>query len=40
MSEPLSDLPVDHKTNQAMRKYPVGVQLRRLAWVSGAYSSA
>jgi putative colanic acid biosynthesis acetyltransferase WcaF len=35
MNEPLSDLPVDHKTNQAMRKYPVSVQLRRLAWGLG-----
>lgn len=35
MNEPLSDLPVDHKTNQAMRKYPLGVQLRRVAWGVG-----
>ncbi len=35
MNEPLSDLPVDHKTNQAARKYPVSVQLRRVAWSFG-----
>jgi putative colanic acid biosynthesis acetyltransferase WcaF len=35
MNEPLSDLPVDHKTNQAMRKYTVSVQLRRVAWGVG-----
>jgi putative colanic acid biosynthesis acetyltransferase WcaF len=37
MNEPLSDLPVDHKTNQAARKYPVGVQVRRIAWGLGRW---
>ncbi len=37
MNEPHSDLPVDHKTNQAARKYPLGVQLRRIAWGLGSW---
>ncbi len=37
MNGPLSDLPVDHKTNQAARKYPIGVQIRRVAWSAGRW---
>jgi putative colanic acid biosynthesis acetyltransferase WcaF len=37
MNEPLPDLPVDHQTNQAARKYTVGVQMRRVAWALGCW---
>jgi putative colanic acid biosynthesis acetyltransferase WcaF len=37
MNGPPSDLPVDHKTNQAARKYPIGVQIRRVAWSAGRW---
>jgi len=37
MSVPLYEPPVDHEANQAARKYPPSVQLRRIAWGLGRW---
>ena len=37
MSDPTPDLPVDHASNQATRKYSSGEQMRRILWSLGRW---
>ncbi len=37
MSDPIPDLPVDHASNQAARKYSRGEQIRRVLWTLGRW---